>query len=39
MYAEDSDGQKINKLPAVEELLLSYPLLQENRINLFSALC
>ena len=29
MYAEDSDGQKINKLPAVEELLLAYPLLRD----------
>jgi len=27
MYEEDSDGQKINKVPAVEELLQSYPLL------------
>jgi len=26
MYEEDSDGQKINKVPAVEELLASYPL-------------
>jgi len=29
MYAEDSDGQKFNKLLGVKEMLLSYPLLQD----------
>jgi len=38
MYAEDSDGQKINKLPAAEELLLSYPLYCKIKINVIIAL-
>jgi len=30
MYEDDSDGQKINKVPGVEELFASYPLLCKN---------
>ena len=29
MYEEDIDGKKINKVPAVAELLISYPFLRE----------
>ena len=25
MYAEDAEGQKLNKMPAVDEMLLGYP--------------
>ena len=29
MYEDDTDGKKVNKVPAVAELLVSYPFLRE----------